>query len=392
VVRILLAWELGGNGGHAAKLASLARTLHAEGHHVSIAAQRPDAFRAMRDLLPAIDLRQAPLWPGLLNHARDLPRLRHHQSFGDILADAGLSDSGVLEFLLRAWQGLFSDLAPDLLVAEFAPAALLAARGKIPRVALGTGFSLPPAHLPAFPPFTEGQRPVLEEAALLNVANHALARLGQALLPHLPAIMAAEAACPATFAALDPYGPHRKVPPLPPFLPAKPTPAKHRDSLFVYLPAQSAQIAPILKALLTAAARGHRIFGHLPGLPTAELNRLTAAGLHLNPTPLPLDAITEHARLILAQGGLGLTSTALAAGIPLLLLPTDREKRLTAEACERLGVARVCAPEVDPAPLLAEMLENHTAESNAKAKAAKFLNEYNAGTLPLLLNAIHGLL
>lgn len=392
MARILLAWELGGNGGHAAKLASLARALHAEGHHVSIAAQRPDAFRALRDLLPAIELRQAPLWPGLLNHARDLPRLRQHQSFGDILADAGLADSGVLEFLLRAWQGLFSDLAPDLLVAEFAPAALLAASGKIPRVALGTGFSLPPAHLPAFPPFTEGQPPVLEEAALLNVANHALARLGQAHLHHLPALMAAEATCPATFAALDPYGPHRIAPPLPPFLPAPPKPAKHRDSLFVYLPAQIPQIAPILKALLATASLGHRVFGHLPGMPSTERDSLTAAGLDLSPTPLPLDAITERASLILAQGGLGLTSTALAAGIPLLLLPTDREKRLTAEACEALGVARVCAPCTDPAPLLTGMLENHTAETNAKACAAKFLNEYSAGTLPPLLKAIHGLL
>ena len=204
--------------------------------------------------------------------------------------------------------------------------------------------------------------------------------------------MAAEAACPANFAARDPYRPHRKAPPLPPFLPAKPTPAKHRDSLFVYLPAQSAQIAPILKTLLSTASRGHRVFGHLPGLPSSERESLAAAGLHLSPTPLPLDAITEHARLILAQGGLGLTSTALGAGIPLLLLPADREKRLTAEACERLGVARVCAPDADPAPLLAEMLENHTAETNAKAQVAKFLNEYNAGTLPPLLKAIDGLL
>ena len=63
-----------------------------------------------------------------------------------------------------AWRQLLTLLNADLILADYAPTPLLAARClQVPAVVLGTGFSVPPSvsPLPAF-----NRRLVIQEAAL----------------------------------------------------------------------------------------------------------------------------------------------------------------------------------------------------------------------------------
>lgn len=354
MARILLAWELGGNGGHALRLAAIARRLLGCGHEVAMAVQRPDAMRSARDLEGRIALRQAPVWPGLWRHGGAEP-LCDPATFGDVLANLGFADSGAVEYLLRAWNGLMTDLAPDILVADFAPLALLAARDRMPRIAVGTGFTVPPSDGATFLPFEQGASARIEETMLLAVANRALDALGGRRLDRLPELGAAEAVLPGTFAPLDPYNGHRREPLLPPFLsaPVPPRSQSGGDAIFAYLPGMDAQ-GEAAKALERAARAGRRVGLYAPGLAPSHVQALAASGIGVLSRPLAPEAIVAQARIVVCAGGQGLVSLALASGIPLVLDPSNVEQRLTARALATEGLARTVSSDSDLAGLAAD--------------------------------------
>ena len=333
MARILLGWELGGNSGHARRLAGIARRLLARGHDLTLAVQRPDALRVARDLEGRVAIRQAPVWPGLWRHG-GVPPAGPPASFGDVLGNLGLTDSGAIEYLLRAWDGLLADTAPALVVADFAPLLLLAARGRAPRVAVGTGFTVPPADGPAFPPFTPGTSPRFEEALLLAVAARALARLGWPPLERLPALMEAEAPLPGVFDVLDPYHGRRTDAVLPPCLSDDPGEAAGGEALFAYLPGLVAG-SSAGQALAEAARVGFKVGLHAPGMADADAAVLANAGVGLLSQPLPMAAIARQARVLVCAGGQGMVSAALAAGLPLVVAPSNIEQELTTAALVR---------------------------------------------------------
>ncbi len=173
-MRIVLAWELGANWGHARRLEALARVLTARGHEVHLVVQDLGAFDAR-----SLRLWQAPVWSGLLRYSATRA-LGPPQRYGDLLANLGLQDAQAITGLLRGWEALIDAIRPDALVADFAPAALLASRGRLPRLATGTGFTVPPAHLDHFPPFPGATpAPLVSEASLLSLINQALEGLNR---------------------------------------------------------------------------------------------------------------------------------------------------------------------------------------------------------------------
>ncbi|MDF8334826.1 hypothetical protein [Novosphingobium cyanobacteriorum] len=387
MARILLAWELGGNSGHAARLAAISRGLLDAGHHVTLAVQRPDAFRNARDLEGRVALRQAPVWPGLWRHGGADP-LGEPASFGDVLANLGFTDSGSVEYLLRAWDGLLADCAPDALIADFAPLALLAARGHMPRMAVGTGFTVPPADGPCFPPFAPDARPLVAEPMLLDVINRALERLGRPQLARLPELIAAEAMLPGAFPLLDPYAGRRAEALLPPFLsgatPLQPGPPG--NAVFAYLPGLRPESAAAA-ALARAAGAGLRVGLHAPGLSPSQADALSATGIGLLAHPLPPAEIVRQARLVVCAGGQGLVSLALAAGLPLAIAPANIEQRLTARALAATGLAHTVSAQTDLTALAAdEALQQRarTAAPQFRAPAAAYESAVTARLAVLL--------
>ena len=336
MARILLGWELGGNSGHARRLAGIARRLVARGHELTFAVQRPDALRVARDLEGRVAIRQAPVWPGLWRHGGAQPS-GAPASFGDVLGNLGLTDSGVVEYLLRAWDGLLADAVPALVVADFAPLLLLAARGRVVRVSVGTGFSVPPVDGPEFLPFVPGDTSRFDEAVLLAVAERALERLRWRPLDRLPALMAAEASLPGVFDVLDPYQGRRTERILPPCLSGDPGQAGDGQGVFAYLPGLSAA-GPAAQALIEAARSGLKVGLHAPGMADADGAALAAAGVGLLAQPLPMSSITRQARVLVCAGGQGMVSGALAAGLPLILVPASIEQELTTTALVRAGL------------------------------------------------------
>ena len=329
-MRIVLAWELGANWGHARRLESLARAMTARGHEVHLVVQDLGAFDAR-----SLRLWQAPVWSGLLRYSATRA-LGPPQRYGDLLANLGLQDAQAIAGLLRGWEALIEAIRPDALVADFAPAALLASRGRLPRLATGTGFTVPPAHLDHFPPFPGATpAPLVSEASLLSLINQALEALDRPQLSHLTDLAGAEALMPAVFAELDPYRIHRQGPPISPFLSA-PLPALPEacDGIFAYLPGRDLTAAGV--DLLCRL--GAQVTAVMPGLDPKRRAILAGAGVRLAERALRWDEIARHGA-VLCNGGMGTVAQALATGLPLAVLPAGIEQDLTARALEASGLS-----------------------------------------------------
>ena len=266
---ILIGWELGANRGHVVKLGAIAARLRARGCGIVFAVQRPDALRAVRAEAERSVIHQAPVWPGLLSTGGFRP-LPGHVSYGDLVADMGMRDSGVVEYMIRAWDSLLALVKPAAIVAEFAPALQMAARGRVRTVATGTGFTVPPSTLDHFPLLDERfRKPGYGEDTLLKIVNRAAERTGRAGYDRLPQIAAADASMPAVFRELDPYAEVRAESQIAPFLGSPPAvreaaPGEICEEIFVYLGEVTPPDSPLIGAIGALARQGHRVRAYLP--------------------------------------------------------------------------------------------------------------------------------
>lgn len=347
-VRVLLAWEFGDNLGHAVPLARLARRLRAAGHRVHAAVQRLDSAGPL--LHPHVDgLHQAPGWPFSPQDA--VPPV----AWADLLRPFGWARADDLEVLLRAWDSVFAAAAPDVLVSDAAPTALLAARGRVPAVAYGNGWSLPPRARP-LPPlrwWDPGEPASLarREAPVAAAAAGAVSRRRDAPLGSLDEVFDGVGRICHGLPATDAFGPLRPpgdavfVPPpigVEEGAPAR-FPAGEGPRVFAYLSARHPALAAVLRALDAAPAR---VLAYVRGLPPA------AARAHRRiafaPGPVQLDQALAGADAAVCHSIAGSGAAFLAAGVPVLALPTQLEQEAAARTAHAaLGGA---APFALPVP------------------------------------------
>jgi rhamnosyltransferase subunit B len=387
---ILLGWELGGNRGHATALVGMADALTARGHRVSFVLQRVDA-------LPPERLGGALVWPApvsprlLVNIGK--PR-RAANSFGDILARLGADDPDMIEGILRAWDLLFDTIRPDLVIAEYAPFLLAAARGRIPAIAVGTAFSTPPATMACFPSLN-GEPAAFDEAEMLAGLNRALARLGRPALPTYPALLTAERTFGGSFAELDPYAEWRTEPLTMPLVSGgiPPLADPQATELFVYAPEQVLPTAPLWAGL---ARSGLPVRVHTANMLPDMERALAGFGFAVEPRPVPFARIAERSRLVLSHGGHGFTCSALLAGLPQVICYFDLEKYLHAEAITRLGVGgKVAMAEIKPdafAASLRAVYGNEDLAARARAAAPTFRTRYDRPKTEIVADAVDTLI
>ena len=136
---LFFAWELGGGLGHVTQVASLINALRPAGHRIVVGLRE---LRRATGLLDdsGVTLLQSPYKPAAAQASIATPR-----TFAHVLWNAGFGDPSELQVLTEAWGNLLDSVAPDLIVFDHAPTALLASRGRqVKRVVIGNGFCCPP--------------------------------------------------------------------------------------------------------------------------------------------------------------------------------------------------------------------------------------------------------
>jgi UDP:flavonoid glycosyltransferase YjiC (YdhE family) len=378
--RVLLAWELGGGRGHGYILGWIAEALRARGYETVFAVQRLDVLGAMPSPAAPSDCFQAPIWPGLLDRTQFWSP-DANATMGDALAGVGMQSAVAVTHMLCAWDRLISTLRPAVVVADYAPACILAARGKVPVVAVGDGFTVPPSAIARFPAF-EPDAPIAkyDEQLLTSIVNDSLRAIGRRSIERLPQVFEADRSCPGSFVEFDPYAAQRSEPAAAPWVPDwDRTVRREKDEVYCYLSMNTVLQRTVLAALATLATDGMRVTVHAPSTSKDALQVLLAAGAVIEPAPLPFQEIQRRARLVVSYGSLGFVSSALAAGIPQVVMPLGIGRSLTGKTIDRLGVGRWLP--VNPnmpfeAALLAQAISECYADERLLTNAGKLAADF----------------
>jgi UDP:flavonoid glycosyltransferase YjiC (YdhE family) len=356
---VLLAWELGLGLGHLSRLLRLGEALRREGWEVVLAAQQP-ASLAQRFLDAGIMVLPAPNVP--LNR-----HLKSPTSFADILAVTSFRDPDLLLSHVLCWEQLLGLIKPDVIVGDFSPILALTVYGRIPFVAVGTGFAVLPGDQREFPLIRQGRS---REAQMTANVAEVQTRRGLTVPPTLSALVAGDESVVATLQQLDVYG---RLRPGKASGPIADTPTQMEPAaaprVFVYLDGD----LPVVNVMLGAVARLR--------LPARAYLRGAGAiaprpGVEILRKPAGLDAMLRDNTLIIHHGGCGTAEQCLLAGRAQLLLPRYDEQVMTARQLERLGVGLVppldhVLAEEDALRLVADGATSAARHDKAQQRAAE---------------------
>ncbi len=356
MARLLYAWELGAALGHVGAFMPLAKALRGRGHTVHWAVAQPGMTgefiaREGFGVLPAPN----PI---------ELQRPGVPLTYADILLRFGFDRVSMLFGNVAAWRELLLLTDTQLMLADHAPTALLAARTLgIPVMMFSNGFTLPPHQnpLPNMRPWNHV--PVEQVAALDNEAsatiNAVLARFGKPPLTSTAQLFDVAEQTLMTFPELDHYtdrGDARYWGSLPSAGTgtAVAWPQVPGPKLFAYLRRQTVHHVAMLEALLRFPGPCAVYF---PDLPAALRRRFAAPHLLFLDQPADIAQMARDADLAVTYASVATTTAFLLAGKPLLLLPGHLEQFLLARRVAKLGAGIVVVPEKPAEKLLDTLLK-----------------------------------
>jgi UDP:flavonoid glycosyltransferase YjiC (YdhE family) len=275
-------------------------------------------------------------------------------------------------------------LQPDVLVAEYAPTALVAALlAGIRRVTLSAGFSVPVFRdpLPDLRPWTPTDPDVLRaiDEKLLVAMRDAAGANASRLPQHASALFDAQAHLLCTFREIDPFGPREGVEYLGP--PKDSTGGIEvrwtRDSgprVFAYLKSRSPRFDAVIAALQSLDAE---VIVAAPGLAQDRAKSMSTASTRVVPEAVNLDLVIPGASLCVSHAGAGVPARAMAAGVPMALLPLQLDQFLMAKRIESTGAAVVSDPEAT-APDFREWLNTPLTQPSIREAARRLGEAYGA--------------
>lgn len=372
--RILLGWELGTGFGHLAHFLGLAPRLLERGHTLHIAAREiGGAYQAIGDL--PIAVHQAPLCLKTYSGLQEPPL-----NFAEILMRYGYLDPPMLRAMVAAWRVLLDMTGANLLIADHAPTALLAARlSGVPTAVIGSPFAVPPDIHP-----TPNMRQWMQVPA--NRLIDSDARVLGAVKTALPAGAMPIAAIHEIFSGAaqfflgipetDPYGSRDTAIYLGPngrstgtAMPAWPDGTGKR--VLVYLHGDYKHVEATMRAL---AAFGARVIAYVSDADQKLRQQILTLGVNAATEPVDMVRLLAQADLCVTHGP-GAAFAALQAGVPVLMLPKQLENFLFAQALQRMGVGSLVHPEQDNPDftgVLADMLTDSRYSAGVRAFTGRY--------------------
>lgn len=374
-MRVLLANEAGTGRGHLTTLKVFAQALGSAFSYDAALCRLNHAA----DIAPLCEL----VFQGAALHYQPVAMAarqgRPIGNWAEFLAALGFADEAFLVRQIDWWVRAIRARCSDLVVAEFAPCAMLAARSLgVPVISIGQGHSTPPPGMVQFPLRGDRSALVHAETELVGIVNRAGAAFGLPPLQYFSDIYRCDAQLPRTIPLLDPYAQLRQTPTYLPPLGLDCPELACGDEVFVYFSTIEGDDPAIVEAL-TSVDLPMRVV--MPLIDPALANRLTACGVAVERQPLPHDLIAARSRIMVHAGQHGATCLGLSLGLPQLALPCQSEQAENARRVEALGVARrFDRPRHDPAAIAAAITRLH-----ADATMGQRAREVSRSLRPLLV-------
>lgn len=366
---IVFCWEYGAGYGHIASFLPIAETLKNAGIKVSWILKHLDHAHLIRQngFADAIIL-QAPYAKNTNTSKQPTLTYSHVMNF------LGFANEQTCFNLVSCWRDAFLLLKPDLIIADHAPAALIAAQSlDIHRCMIGTGFFSPP-RTPKSPVFSlfpnVPDRKVAElDEHFIRVANDCLIRFNQPPISKVADLFNVTEDFLCTFPELDHFENRieheywgarfsssmgQKIE----FNSAK-------FKIFVYVHSNMKDLERLLTALNNLDAK---TILHVPKLNLARAT-LQFKNLTFSAEPVDMDHILKQTDLVICNAGHGTVAAVLLAGKRLLLVPNQLEQRLLTKRLVQQGLgATIYANNntVDIPKTLSNMMLDTTILNNAK--------------------------
>ena len=389
-MKVLYAWEIGEDLGHITQFLPLALELRRRGHEV---------ITALRELPRAEDIigrhgitmLQAPIWQGTLLDPPHPPI-----SYTEILFFYGYLDASRLTAMIKAWVSLISLIEPDIIIADHAPTALIAARVlEIPRTTMGPGFFLPPdtAPLPSMRPWlnVSSERLMQSDQRALRAINGALQALSARPLGRLSDVFECSKHFLVTFSELDPYRSGAHVQYYGPILgPAEGTvpewPQGRGLKVFAYLKPHYQQLVEVLETLTAFECRTAAFIG---GIPTQTLAKVQNSMIAVSHRPYEIKRAASECDFGVCHAGHGTTCELLLKGKPLLLLPMHLEQYLTAMRVSEAGAGVVVDgenPRRDFGSAVGQIINDPELAKQARGFAERYVGSSSLSTVVRIAN------
>ena len=368
-MNILLAWELGGNWGHVSRDLPVLCRLQSGGHNV-LYAVRDETISSSLSASVDIQCIAAPTGAAISRMPRNLA------GYAGILFADGFGDAAILRERITGWRHLFTEHQIDVVVSDYAPSVLLAARvAKIPSVAFGSGFEIPPdvALLPSFcggGAQDESARRFSEGLIVYNV-NRVMKQLGGAPLQQMAQIYQGTHCVLATFAELDHItdrpsgalyaGPVQELP----GSMAASWRTTNKPRVLVYLRGMGLLIDEVLRVLGGIGAEVIAV------LPDAGSIRYVHADVRMFRQQVCFDGLLDSADLVIASGA-GSITLSLLAGVPVLLCSACSEHEMMASRVEEMGAGIAVRAEMVVADAMHHVLHDDSFRDAAVNFAAKY--------------------
>ena len=376
---LLIGWELGAGMGHAHRMIPIVSAYLARDWKITVAARHiPRVREALSFFLSQdgdrLSIVQAPIFLHRAPIISSPP-----VSLTDIFVHAGFADARLCRPVIRAWRRLLDEIAPDIVLSDFAPSLNVAARGKCPVLVIGNGWTIPPMReLPTFAGAPEDSTTRDTSEQIIEALWIASDRHWQA--PSFCDLLRGDANFVCTLPRLDPYHRYRtgehywpvEIPPV------KAGQTGSRGAVLVYLPGDHSAL-PLVEALAENLPwRVHAYVGSVP--------HLSERRLLFSSKPLNLPALLPSARLAIHHGGLGIANWCLIHGVPQMIFPTDTEKLLIGRGVMETGSGLVVDISVTPNEMR-EQVERLSHLSLARPDTGGMQTTSDIETLAALLTA-----
>jgi UDP:flavonoid glycosyltransferase YjiC (YdhE family) len=362
----LFTWEIGLGFGHIMPMLPVARELKARGWRVVFALREVREAGVMLKSEGFIAL-QAPFHPDRLiprNHPQP-------QSMADVLALFGFANERHLRGLYHAWEGLLDALAPDLLVASYAPLSLLCANQRnIPTLLLALPFELPPVKHPL--PYFRKPEQVLDGSSDVKIIATVNRVVGKRAVSAVHEIFKANLTALLCFPELDFWGPRENAKALGSIYSLDSGEElawleTGRRKVFAYLTTELPMLEQIRQDI-SASAFEYVIY--LRGASATQLAQWQMPHVKTVNTPLKLGKALVPCNAVVSYGGMGMTSAILMFGKPSVFITRDLENHINASLVEKLGAGLHLNHHQESS--LEELLGRVIEQPNFKKKAEQF--------------------